>query len=905
MAINIAAPPELLRGDSRDMQQLRRYLMQLVDALGQVVEAAGSGGGSGSGYSSASFKTLSVEMLKAVRAEIGRAKIGWAQVQQLEAKVAEICTATIETADIDWANILELTTSVAKIANAEIENADIDFAKVKGLTADKAIITKGVNGKLYVTDLAVTEANMVSLTTGALMVKGQDGSFYQNTVTEEGTIEPVLVEVEGDNLANATIPGGKLIENTITARELNVEEIFANRALMIELTASLGKFSNLFANEAVVEQLRTHLIESDYMKILIRDQSPKIHVQEEEPTENIQPGDFWIVGKAAVTWEELAEASWAAQEEVTWAALGAQVDENPKTYIYDGLNWTLTADAGMQKETYTLSIRTAEQLLEYAKKTTVDALTGKVTEQEAQLKLNAEEIEARVRKDGVIAAINLTSETAKIQAAKIILEGLVTANSYFKVLTDGSIEAKNANISGKVTASSGAIGGWNIGEGLLYAGSGTSYVALSTADATYRMWAGAAAAASAPFRVSKAGKLVAADAEITGKITSSSGQIGGWSISEGLLYAGSGTAYMALTTVDATYRMWAGASTGASAPFRVERKGKLYASNAEITGKVTASSGAIGGWNIGTGLLEAGSGAEYVALSTADATYRMWAGAAAAASAPFRVSKAGKLFATNAEITGKVTADSGTIGGWSIGDGLLHSGSGTEYVALSTADDTYRIWAGAAAAASAPFRVAKDGRVTMKDAVIAGNLSQDGYSVLTQKQLVISSTEPVGAANMVWVKPVSDVTLTYMHGVTETVKFSVYNTAQKLTLQGSATSGSGTYRYTMTVPYKTTTTLEKTRTLTVTITGSGGKTVVLTTTLSNTGGYTGTAELSTTSSVWLGDSADLTFTMTLAADSTSQDYDYHRVTPGTIQLMCTAKSDATSGWSAAEIKVYQ
>ena len=37
-----------------------------------------------------------------------------------------------------------------------------------------------------------------------------------------------------------------------------------------------------------------------------------------------------------------------------------------------------------------------------------------------------------------------------IKADQIKLEGLVTANSYFKVLTDGSIETRNANINGSV-----------------------------------------------------------------------------------------------------------------------------------------------------------------------------------------------------------------------------------------------------------------------------------------------------------------------------------------------------------------------------------------------------------------------------------------------------------------------
>lgn len=81
---------------------------------------------------------------------------------------------------------------------------------------------------------------------------------------------------------------------------------------------------------------------------------------------------------------------------------------------------------------------------------------------EASIKVNADEIKLKVNKNGIVSAINQTSESIKIQASKISLEGLTTINNLFKVNTDGSIEATNAVISGKITASTGTIGGWRI-----------------------------------------------------------------------------------------------------------------------------------------------------------------------------------------------------------------------------------------------------------------------------------------------------------------------------------------------------------------------------------------------------------------------------------------------------------
>lgn len=53
----------------------------------------------------------------------------------------------------------------------------------------------------------------------------------------------------------------------------------------------------------------------------------------------------------------------------------------------------------------------------------------------------------------------------KLTADNIQLEGLVTANENFKILEDGSIEAKNGSFKGKIDADSGSIGGFAISYG--------------------------------------------------------------------------------------------------------------------------------------------------------------------------------------------------------------------------------------------------------------------------------------------------------------------------------------------------------------------------------------------------------------------------------------------------------
>ena len=68
---------------------------------------------------------------------------------------------------------------------------------------------------------------------------------------------------------------------------------------------------------------------------------------------------------------------------------------------------------------------------------------------------------------------------------------------------------------------------------------------------------------------------------------------------------GTVTAGMSGSQDGAKTRFWAGSATADSAPFRVDEKGKLTASNAEVTGTVNATAGRIGGFAIGTTTLGA------------------------------------------------------------------------------------------------------------------------------------------------------------------------------------------------------------------------------------------------------------------------------------------------------------
>lgn len=166
------------------------------------------------------------------------------------------------------------------------------------------------------------------------------------------------------------------------------------------------------------------------------------------------------------------------------------------------------------------------------------------------------------------------------------------------------------------------------------------------------------------------GFYAAGNAYFNGTLVSSSGTIGGFTISQYTLVNNNGSNTVGMCSTDGRgWAFWAGAEDGGSAPFHVGHAGQLYATNANITGVINANSGKIGSFTLDNKYMQ--STDETVGLSPTDVNWAFWAGGTSMSTAKFRVNHAGVLYATGANISGNITATSGTIGGCSISNGNL------------------------------------------------------------------------------------------------------------------------------------------------------------------------------------------------------------------------------------------
>ena len=140
-----------------------------------------------------------------------------------------------------------------------------------------------------------------------------------------------------------------------------------------------------------------------------------------------------------------------------------------------------------------------------------------------------------------------------------------------------------------------------------------------------------------------------------------------------------------------------------------------------IKGSITATSGQIGGWTIGDGRLESGENTNHVVLiGDKDTTNFFWAGAATySTSVPFRITRAGALYATKGSLGGwELSKTTDTVDGQEVTYTRLQSGTGTSRVCLSSGGDDYAIWAGANSASSGKFRVKRNGNVYINQLMV-------------------------------------------------------------------------------------------------------------------------------------------------------------------------------------------
>lgn len=344
-------------------------------------------------------------------------------------------------------------------------------------------------------------------------------------------------------------------------------------------------------------------------------------------------GDHWI--KAEPGYSEL---TWNRAATYTWNALAATYDWNglggPKEFAWDGYEWILVADHGAVIHNTTMIIETDRKITLMAQAQT--EMDGQLVENTAQLTIQANQIATEVsqRKNGETQMSSRISQNAQAIAAEVEraaradnelqqktqfmqTSGLISLEAFtagengsaMGVLTKAGITV-DANGKIELSALSNSVQGVINKAANISVDSDGKILLTSLSEGVYKEQSGIAItssgieiSASKKLKIASDGKFVVTstnfniddngNVSMTGRITSTDGTIGGWTIGQNSLRNGTGQYTIALDNANPTTIgqpvIYAGGE-GTAAPFYVTRGGDLHATSATIKGNITVDS---------------------------------------------------------------------------------------------------------------------------------------------------------------------------------------------------------------------------------------------------------------------------------------------------------------------------
>jgi len=216
----------------------------------------------------------------------------------------------------------------------------------------------------------------------------------------------------------------------------------------------------------------------------------------------------------------------------------------------------------------------------------------------------------------------------------------------------------------------------------------------------------------------------------------------------------------AFKTGDITWNTTTGAITGGSGGV-FNKKGLIFATAGEATitldgttgaatfaGALSAPSGNIGGWVIGPTALYYDGATDALSSGMSSPDYPFYAGKKYAnrATAPYRVTPAGILYATGAIISGTLTVTAGAIGGWTVNATSIYTGTEDHSGYTANAGDITIYSNGSDASIHAKnFYIDTTGALYCTSATVSGSITTGSGSSIDGQYLVAASVASAAA----------------------------------------------------------------------------------------------------------------------------------------------------------------
>ena len=199
-----------------------------------------------------------IEQAHIAHAAITYAHIAQACVEALTSGSLEAMTAKIQSLEASDIQTDTLAAALAAFTVITCGSASFDQATVQHLVAEALNLSFGVGDEVFINNLKVAYAQMVSAAIGNLCIRASDGNYYTIDVDADGNVSATPATVTEDEIASGQTDAGRVIlEMDITAENLSTSNLLATYALINRIDAARIDVDQLFAREAFIAKLRT------------------------------------------------------------------------------------------------------------------------------------------------------------------------------------------------------------------------------------------------------------------------------------------------------------------------------------------------------------------------------------------------------------------------------------------------------------------------------------------------------------------------------------------------------------------------------------------------------------------------------------------------------------------------
>ena len=202
-----------------------------------------------------------IEQAHIAQAAITYAHIAQACVEALTSGSLEAMTAKIQSLEASDIQTDTLAAALAAFTVITAGTATFDAATVQHLVAEALNLEFGVGDDVFINNLKVAYAQVVSAAIGNLCIKASDGFYYTIDVDADGKVTASKTTVtQGEIAFGQTESGAVILETDITAASLNTGNLMATYALVNKIDAARIDVDQLMARQAFIDALYTSQI---------------------------------------------------------------------------------------------------------------------------------------------------------------------------------------------------------------------------------------------------------------------------------------------------------------------------------------------------------------------------------------------------------------------------------------------------------------------------------------------------------------------------------------------------------------------------------------------------------------------------------------------------------------------